>query len=132
MRWYHRIAVFFFIALCLPACVPADGTGPSPLVTIPANDTPLVNIAQGSPVPLSALQTHEEITLLDLESNQSVFPGPRSIRLETDLPTLAILSAGGCLIVAIAVLSRKRMAAKKPEEAAGEEPETEITSGPGK
>lgn len=130
IRTKRNFSIAACILLPLFVCIPAvfaAGAGMTPLVTIPANDTSLADVAvQGTGVPLSALMTQDEITLLDLESNQTTFPGPRdmafgprSIRVMTNLPLLFILAAGACLGVLAVILYRRRKAVKK--EAPGSE-----------
>ena len=103
---------------CLISGVSAAPATPAPLMTVPANDTPLSKVAGGPAVPLADLRPQDTITLLDLESDQKTFPGPRSmafgprfIRLTTDLPTLLITVAGSCLVVLAVVLDRRKKAA---------------------
>ena len=133
-----RAAVLFLLLLCLASGIAAAGMAPPPFITVPANDTPLAEAtAHGPSVPLSAFETPKTITLLSLESNQTTFPGPRdmafgprSIRLTTDLPTLTLLVAAGCLVVAASILFRRKKALKESEKTAEGGPEPEATDRP--
>jgi cbb3-type cytochrome oxidase subunit 3 len=113
------IAIIFllFLSIYIPAL--AAGDIPSPLITVPANDTSLSGIgAHGTGVPVSSLRKEDTITLFRLESNQTTFPGPRSmafgpryIQLTTNLPTLLLLlMAGACVAVLAFVFCRRRKA----------------------
>jgi hypothetical protein len=60
---------------------------------------------------------NKEITLFRFESNQTTFPGPRSmafgpryIQLTTNAGTLVIITAGACVMILAFVIYRRRKA----------------------
>ena len=115
-------AAIFLIALSLiaPAIAAADTGNPAPIVTMPANDTSLASIAaHGTIAPQSSFEKlgNQQITLFRFESNQTTFPGPRSmafgpryIQLTTNAGTLALISAATCIVVLAFVIYRRRKA----------------------
>jgi hypothetical protein len=122
---FRRAAIdvtIFLIALSLiaPAIAAAETGAPATIVTMPANDTSLASIAAyGTIVPQSSLEKlgNKEITLFRFESNQTSFPGPRSmafgpryIQLTTNAGTLALISAATCIVVLAFVIYRRRKA----------------------
>jgi len=128
LTWNHPavsipVLLIILLTLCIPAAVTAaDIATMTPLVTVPANNTSLADDgAQGTGVPLSRLEPQPVITLLNLESDQEIFPGPRSmafgpryIRLTSNLPTLLVLAACACLAVLAFILYRRRNAFTEP------------------
>ena len=115
-------ATIFLIGLCLiaSAIASADTRTPAPIITMPANDTSLVSIAaHGTIAPQSSFEKmgNQEITLFRIESNQTTFPGPRSmafgpryIQLTTNIGALLIISAAACIVVLAFVIYRRRKA----------------------
>ena len=121
--WRAAIAAtIFLIALSLiaPAIAAADTGTPAPIITMPANDTSLASIAaHGTIAPQSSFEKlgNKEITLFRFESNQTTFPGPRSmafgpryIQLTTNAGTLALISAATGIAVLAFVIYRRRKA----------------------
>ena len=115
-------ATIFLIALSLiaPAISAADTGNPAPIITMPANDTSLASIAAHDTIaPQSSFEKlgNQEITLFRFESNQTTFPGPRSmafgpryIQLTTNIGVLLIISAAACIVVLAFVIYRRRKA----------------------
>jgi hypothetical protein len=115
-------ATIFLIVLSLidPAIAAADTGNPAPIITMPANDTALASVAaHGTIAPQSPFEKmgNKEITLFRFESNQTTFPGPRSmafgpryIQLTTNAGTLVIITAGACVAVLAFVNYRRRKA----------------------
>ena len=121
--WRAAIAAtIFLIALSLiaPAIPAADTGNPAPIITMPANDTSLASIAaHGIIAPQSSIEKlgNKEITLFRFESNQTTFPGPRSMafgpryfQLTTNIGALLIITAGACVAVLAFVIYRRRKA----------------------
>ena len=121
--WRAAIAAtIFLIALSLiaPAIPAADTGNPAPIITMPANDTSLASIAaHGIIAPQSSIEKlgNKEITLFRFESNQTTFPGPRSmafgpryIQLTTNIGALLIFSAAACIAILASVFYRRRNA----------------------
>jgi len=136
--WFWRAApaaTIFLIALCLivPAIAAADTGNPAPIVTIPANNISLVSIAAtGTIAPQSSFEKlcNQKITLFRLESNQTSFPGPRSmafgpryIQLTTNAGTLIILFTAACIAVLAYALYRRRTARASTEDSSENMPE---------
>jgi len=121
-------AAIFLIALSLiaPAIAAADTGNPAPIVTMPANDTSLASIAaHGTIAPQSSFEKlgNQQITLFRFESNQTTFPGPRSmafgpryIQLTTNAGTLLLITAGACIAVLAFVIYRRRKAPTNADE----------------
>jgi|GEM_PF-963509 len=117
-----NIATIFLIALSLiaPTIVAAETGTPAPIITIPANDTSIASIAaHGTIAPQSSFEKmgNQQITLFRFESNQTTFPGPRSmafgpryIQLTTNMGTLFLLTAGACVVILVFVIYRRRKA----------------------
>jgi hypothetical protein len=115
-------ATIFLIALSLiaPAIAAADTGNPAPIITMPANDTSLASIAaHGTIAPQSSFEKlgNQQITLFRFESNQTIFPGPRSmafgpryIQLTTNMGTLFLLTVAACVAVLAFVIYRRRKA----------------------
>ena len=122
-----HIVLFLLSFLLFTATVTAADPVMTSSAGLPLNNTSLSGAAApGTPGPLTALEHKEVVTLLDLESDQAVFPGPRSmafgpryIRLTSDLPTLFIVAAIICLGVFAALLYRRKKGGNR--EAEGEE-----------
>jgi len=115
-------ATIFLIAVSLiaPAIAAADTGTPAPIITMPANDTSLASVAaHGTIAPQSSIEKlgNKEITLFRFESNQTSFPGPRSmafgpryIQLTTNVGALLIFFAAACVVVLAFVIDRSRKA----------------------
>ena len=115
-------ATVFLTALSLiaPAITAADTGAPAPLVTMPANDTSLASVAaHGTIAPQSSFEKlgNQQITLFRFESNQTTFPGPRSmgfgpryIQLTTNVGALLIFFATTCIVVLAFVFYWRRKA----------------------
>jgi hypothetical protein len=115
-------ATIILIALSLiaPAIAAADTGTPAPIITMPANDTSLASVtAHGTIAPQSSFEKlgNQEITLFRFESNQTTFPGPRSmafgpryIQLTTNVGALLILFTAVCVVVLAFVICRRRKA----------------------
>ena len=116
------IAVIFLLSLsiCIPTLAAADTGNPAPIITMPANDTSLASIAaHGTIAPQSPFEKlgNKEITIFRFESNQTTFPGPRSmafgpryIQLTTNIGALLLISAGACVVILVFVIYRRRKA----------------------
>lgn len=122
---FRRVEIagpIFLIALSLitPAIAAADTGTPAPIITMHANDTSLASItAHGAITQQSSFEKlgTKEITLFRFESNQSTFPGPRSmafgpryIQLTTNIGTFFLLTATACVAVLAFVICRRRKA----------------------
>ena len=129
-------ATIFLIALSLiaPAIAAADTGTPAPIITMPlANDTSHTSItAHGTIAPQSSIEKlgNKEITLFRFESNQTTFPGPRSmafgpryIQLTTNAGTLALISAATCIVVLAFVFYRRRKARATEDDTIENTPE---------
>ena len=116
-------ATIFLIALSLiaPAIAAADTGNLAPITTMPANNTPLAELAaHGTIAPQSSFEKlgNREITLFRFEMNNATFPGPRDmafgpryIQLTTNIGALLIITAAACVAVLAFVIYRRRKAA---------------------
>ena len=112
--------VLIALSLIAPAIAAADTGNPAPIITMPANDTSLASVtAHGTIAPQSSFEKlgNQEITLFRFESNQTTFPGPRSmafgpryIQLTTNVGALLIITAGACIVVLAFAFYRRRKA----------------------
>jgi hypothetical protein len=128
------IAAFFLFAItiCIPA--PAAGDAPAPVITIPANDTPLAAVAaHGTGVPLSSLQDPGTITLFHIEGPKTEYPGarpivsgPRYIEFAANPRALLVLAAGAGIAGVVFVLYRKRKPGAETSETTEQSPENGI------
>ncbi|MCX6692320.1 MAG: hypothetical protein NTW33_09820 [Methanoregula sp.] len=129
-------ATIFLIALSIitPAIAAADTGNPVPTITMPDNDTSLASIAayDGTIAPQSSFEKlgNQEITLFRFESNQTTFPGPRSmafgpryIQLTTNIGALLLISAAACIVVLAFVIYRRRKAGATEADTSENTPE---------
>jgi hypothetical protein len=128
-------ATIFLIALSLiaPAIAAADTGTPAPIITMLANDTSLASVAaHGTIAPQSSIDKlgNKEITLFRFESNQTTFPGPRSmafgpryIQLTTNVGALLIFFAAACVMVLTFVIYRRRKARATEDDTIENTPE---------
>jgi hypothetical protein len=125
--------VLIALSLIAPAIAAADTGTPAPIITLPANDTFLASVAaHGTIAPQSSFEKlgNKEITLFRFESNQTTFPGPRSmafgpryIQLTTNIGALLLFLATACIAVLAFVIYRRRKARASEEDTRENMPE---------
>ncbi|MCX6686556.1 MAG: hypothetical protein NTV10_07995 [Methanoregula sp.] len=126
LHFFH-VLLIAMIVLCVPisvvsAAIPDQPVSPD---VLPELGTGLENAS--FPGYLGAQPYHEPdpvVTLINLEMNQTTFPGPRSmgfgpryIRIATTPATLVILIAGACgLLTAVIWYKKRRLDSENTEE----------------
>jgi hypothetical protein len=119
LHFFH-VLLIAMIVLCFPISVVSAAIPDHPLSpdVLPELGTGLENAS--FPGYLGAQPYHEPdpvITLINLEMNQTTFPGPRYIRIATTPATLVILIAGACgLLAAVIWYKKRRLDSENTEE----------------